>query len=285
MAIPRFLGRKAPVRPASYLSVLALEDRTVPSAAATGILDFGFESIALAPGTFRYAPAGSPWTFTGGAGVSANNSPFTAGNPAAPQGSEVAFLQQRGTVTETVNLAAGTYSIGFSAAERGNGGGAQTIEVVVDGRIVGSFNNLSGTTYTPQTTSTFTVAAGSHTISFQGTDAKGGDNTAFIDNLSITAQAAGLNDAGFELPAIAAGTFKYDPTGSPWTFTGNAGVAENAAHSRTATRSPRREVRSSSCRTPEASGRRSRSRPGRIRSASVPLSAAMAAGHRHFRCY
>ena len=161
--------------------------------------------------------------------MSGNSSPFTVGNAAAPQGSQVGFLQEKGSASETVNLAAGTYAISFSASQRGNGGGAQTFQVLVDGNVVGSFNSLTGTGYTALTTSTFTVAAGDHTISFQGTDAYGGDNTAFIDNVSITAQAAGLNDAGFELPAIAVGAFRYDPTGSPWTFTGNAGVAENAS--------------------------------------------------------
>jgi hypothetical protein len=231
MAIPPILRRKSPARPASHLSLLALEDRTVPSTVptTTGILDFGFESVTFAAGTFRYAPAGSAWTFSGSAGISANSSPFTVKNSAAPQGSQVGFLQQKGTATETVNLAAGTYAIGFSAAQRGNGGGAQTFQVVVDGKIVGEFNSLTGTSYTALATSTFTVAAGSHTISFQGTNINGGDNTAFIDNVSITAQAAGLNDAGFESPAIADGTFKYNPTNSPWTFTGNAGVAENAS--------------------------------------------------------
>jgi hypothetical protein len=231
MAIPRFLRRKAPGQPASHLSLLALEDRTVPSTvtSTTGILDFGFEAVPLAVGKFKYAPGGSAWTFTGAAGVSANGSAFTAGNPGAPQGSEVAFLQQKGAATEAVNLAAGTYSISFNAAQRGNGGGAQTFQITVDGKIVGSFNSLTGTGYTALTTSTFTVTAGNHIISFQGTDAHGGDNTAFVDNVAITAQATGLADAGFESPAIALGSFKYSPTGSPWTFTGNAGVAEDSS--------------------------------------------------------
>ena len=33
---------------------------------------------------------------------------------------------------------------------------------------------------------TFTVAAGSHTLAFVGTDTNGGDNTVFIDNVRIT---------------------------------------------------------------------------------------------------
>jgi Protein of unknown function (DUF642) len=234
MAFPRFQRRKASNRTALHLNLLALEDRTVPSAATiapavTGIQDFGFESVNLAAGTFKYGAAGSAWSFAGTAGVSANNSAFTSGNPSAPQGGQVALLQNRGTITETVTLAAGTYTLGFSAAQRGNKASAQTFEVLVDGQVVGNFNSLTGATYSNLSTSSFTVTAGPHTISFQGTNASGGDNTVFIDNVSLTQQAAGLNDSGFELPAVAVGAYKYDPTGSPWTFVGNAGVAGNAS--------------------------------------------------------
>jgi hypothetical protein len=225
---PRFRRRPALRRPAPQLSLLALEDRTVPSA-ATGILDFGFESVALAPGTFRYAPSGSAWTFTGSAGISANGSPFTAGNPNAPQGGQVGFLQNKGAATETVNLGAGTYTIGFSAAQRANKTSGETFNVAVDGKIVGSFNYAASTTYTALSTSTFTVAAGNHVIGFQGTNANGGDNTIFIDQVAFTDQPTNLADSGFESPALAGGTFKYGPTGSPWTFAGSAGVAENGS--------------------------------------------------------
>src|SRR5881275_659976 len=68
------ISRK-PRRP--HLSVLALEDRAVPS--AVSVPDFGFEASAVA--TFKYTPAGSPWAFTGTAGLSANGTAFTAGNP------------------------------------------------------------------------------------------------------------------------------------------------------------------------------------------------------------
>jgi hypothetical protein len=232
MAIPQSLRRKTSVRPAAQLQLLALEDRTVPTAtttAVTGILDSGFESVPLAAGAFRYDPTGSAWTFVGPAGISANGSGFTAGNSAAPQGSQVAFLQEKGTAAETADLAAGTYDLSFSAAQRGNGGGSQTFQVTVDGKVVGSFNSLTGSGYTALTTSTFTVTAGNHIIGFQGTDAYGGDSTAFIDNVAINQQVAGLNDAGFETPAVALGAYKYDPAGSPWTFAGTSGVAENGS--------------------------------------------------------
>ena len=43
---------------------------------------------------FQYRPAGTPWTYTGGAGVAGNGSGFTACNPNAPEGTQVGFLQR-----------------------------------------------------------------------------------------------------------------------------------------------------------------------------------------------
>src|SRR5207249_4134291 len=152
-----------------------------------------------------------------------NGSGFTAGNPGAPQGGQVAFLQGTGSVSQSVTLAAGTYTLGFAAAQRGNGGGGQTFQVLVDGKVVGTFNSLSGTAYSTLTTSSFTVSAGKHTITVQGTNLRGGDNTAFIDQAALTQQPTGLADGGFELPAQDAGKYEYAPTGTPWDYAGGAG--------------------------------------------------------------
>jgi Protein of unknown function (DUF642) len=199
----------------------------VPQPAA--VVDAGFESPALSLGAFKYAPTGTAWTFTGVAGVAANGSGFTAGNPGAPQAGQVAFLQNQGSISQAVILPAGTYAIGFSAAQRGNKPGVQTLQVLVDGAVVGTFNTVSGNAYTTLATSTFTVTAGTHTVTFRGTNLNGGDNTAFIDQVTVTPQASGLNDSGFEQPALGPGTFKYTPAGSPWTFTAGAGVAANGS--------------------------------------------------------
>jgi hypothetical protein len=138
-------------------------------------------------GGFAYAPAGTPWSFSGGAGVAGNGSGFTSGNPAAPEGAQVGFLQQTGAFSQAVaGWAAGTYRISFDAAQRGNyQASQQDFEVLVDGAVVGTFTP-AGPSYQGYTTATFTVAAGVHTIAFQGLDSAGGDNTAFIDDVAIS---------------------------------------------------------------------------------------------------
>ena len=84
------------------------------------MLDTGFESPSVGTGSygsFQYDPTGGPWVFTGSAGLSGNASGFTSANPAAPEGTQVAFLQGTGSVSQTIAaLAAGSYQISVSAA-------------------------------------------------------------------------------------------------------------------------------------------------------------------------
>src|SRR5581483_11696633 len=132
-------------------------------------------------GAFQYDPSGVAWEFNPSSGVAGNGSGFTSGNPNAPEGTQVGFLQMHGSISQSVNFSAGTYTIDFDAAQRGNyQASSQTFEVLVDGNVVGTFTPV-GTGYTSQATNAFTVSAGSHTIEFLGLNPNGGDNTAFID--------------------------------------------------------------------------------------------------------
>jgi hypothetical protein len=179
-----------------------------------------------------YDPSGLPWTFQSTAGVTGNGSAFTADNPSAPQGSQVAFVQGVGSISETFDISGGTFVVSLDAAQRGSGNhGGQEIEVLVDGAVVGTITPL-GAGYSRYSTAPFTISAGSHTIELLGLDLHGGDNTAFVDQIDV--QAAAPNqpfDPGFELPAVGSGpgAYVYDPSGSPWTFQSTAGVTGNGS--------------------------------------------------------
>ena len=159
----------------------------------SSVEDTGFEQVQVGAGQFQYRPTGSPWTFSGGSGISGNNSGFTSGNPPAPQGSQVAFLQSTGSLSQRVTgFETGTYVLTFEAAQRENiQASQQNFNVLIDGSVVGTFTP-SGTSYQSYTTDEFTIAAGTHTISFQGLDSAGGDNTAFLDDVQLTQASPGL---------------------------------------------------------------------------------------------
>ena len=196
--------------------------------------DFASPNVGLGPNAYQYNPAGTPWTYTGLAGVAGNGSAFTAANPSAPSGLQVAILQQTGQISQSIALAAGTYTVSFAAAQRNSPSNSQTIEVLVDNQKVGVFTP-AGTSYSTLTTGPFTVAAGAHTLAFVGLNTKGGDNTAFIGQVTINQPALQIvpymQDPDFASPSVGVGISAYqaDPPGSPWTFTGSAGVAGNGS--------------------------------------------------------
>jgi hypothetical protein len=147
--------------------------------------NFGFETPVTS--TFAYNPSGASWTFNGNSGISANNSAFTSGNPNAPQGAQVAFLQRTCSVAQAIGgFTPGTiYRVTFAAAQRRFGTAGQTWNVAINGGVIGTFAPpLAATNYVDYS-ATFTAWATSHTLAINGTDLNGGDNTVFIDNVRI----------------------------------------------------------------------------------------------------
>jgi hypothetical protein len=136
---------------------------------------------------YTYDPSGGSWTFSpavgnSGSGIALNGSGF--GNPTAPQGSQVAFLQANGTITQTMTgLSPGSgYTITFSAAQRMSWGGTESWNVCIDGNVVASFS--SATASFVDYTAHFTATSTSHVLSFVGTTT--GDDTVFLDNVRVT---------------------------------------------------------------------------------------------------
>ena len=131
--------------------------------------------------------------------------PFTSGNPSAPVGTQVGYIQQSGQISQTISLASGIYTVSFSATQRGNfQTSSQTIGVLFDGTAVEWFTP-SGTSYATFTTNNITATAGTHTLTFVGLNPSGGDNTAFIDQVTF-GNVNSVQDGGFENPNVGLGT-------------------------------------------------------------------------------
>jgi DNA-binding beta-propeller fold protein YncE/regulation of enolase protein 1 (concanavalin A-like superfamily) len=139
--------------------------------------------------TFAYDPTGTPWTFQGQSGITGNNSAFTSSNPNAPEGTQALFLQNHGSVSQSVTLAAGSYSLSGFAAQRSGNSTPQTLVLFVDGNAVATYSPQS-TAYTTFTTPSFNLTAGAHSFALaglginpDGSNAK--DSTVFVDDLTI----------------------------------------------------------------------------------------------------
>jgi hypothetical protein len=189
-------GVTTSVNPGDLIRFIVAKEGSINYCDATGwdqtvsymMTNNGFE----APGTtnYIYNPSGGTWTFNGSSGVSTNNRDFTSNNPNAPQGTQVAFLQGTGSMSQSIHLAAGNYTLSFQAAQRIGGSttsgiNSQDFRVLVDGQVVGTFQP-SSSTYSSYSTNSFSVSAGTHTLVFEGLNSVGGDNTAFVDAITIT---------------------------------------------------------------------------------------------------
>lgn len=203
-------------------------------------LDFETPSLGTGGGSYQYNCSGGSWTFTAasgnsGSGMAGNGSAFN--NPNAPGGTQVAFLQGTGTITQTMGgFTAGTgYKLNFKAAQRP--GNAQTWTVKFDGTTIGTYNPGSGaTSFADYSTSAFMATSSTHTITFTGTNQAGGDNTIFLDNLAFevippssppTGLAATAGNTSVSLTWTAsAGATSYNvkratTSGGPYTTVGN----------------------------------------------------------------
>ncbi len=189
--------------PANAYGIVIGSTTIAPPPSAPVVQDGGFE---VPPG-FHVDPPGTPWTYTGSAGVVPNgNATYTSGNGQAPDGGQVGFFQNNGTATQTITVSqAGWYTLSFLTAQSAPqvGNGNQTLNVYADGNLVGSVTP-NGTAWQAYTTNPFQfTTAGSHTIELAGAVASGGA-TALVDVVSLS---PGVPDAPMDLTAT--------PTGSP----------------------------------------------------------------------
>jgi hypothetical protein len=151
------------------------------------VRDGGFEQPQVGAGSYASDPTGSAWTWSGSAGVSGNGSLFTSGNPDAPQGQQVGFLQGQGSVSQPLSMAAGNYSLALLAAQSASNLTYQTVQVYIDGNLVDTFTP-DGTNYQAFNSVSFTVGTGPHTLTLVGLDPDGLGNTFLLDQVALHRQ-------------------------------------------------------------------------------------------------
>jgi len=184
--------------------------------AKSGVLTtLGFEAYSVylpndPGGSFVTPQTFGSWSFEGSAGVSYNNTHLTSGNPAAPEGMQVAFIQGAARMTATVSgfTIGQTYRVGFLMAQRTNYGLPQTVTVWAGNVALGTFVAATGA-YGPKWSEPFTATATSQTIALWGAPDNGEDRMAFVDRVVVAT--AGPH------AAVAMGNgnaYTYDPNGN-----------------------------------------------------------------------
>jgi hypothetical protein len=127
--------------------------------------NMGFEQPSV-ENSFQTDPSGAIWTFNNGSGISGNGSAFTSGNPNAPKGLQVGYVQGLGIISQSMNFPQNSYQVIFSAAQRANITQAgQTFNVTLDGQVIGTYAPPeSAVNYVDYRTSVFTVTNGSQSV-------------------------------------------------------------------------------------------------------------------------
>ena len=144
-----------------------------------------FEIPVLPSGGSQYNPTapGIGWTFSAKSGIQANGS--TWGAAPAPAGTQTAFIQMTGTISQTLSLNAGIHTLSFQAARRSCCASpyVQPVKVTIDGIQIGSLVSPASTSFTAFSIQFSVAASGAHTLTFSGTDP--GNKTTFIDAVTL----------------------------------------------------------------------------------------------------
>lgn len=169
----------------STSAVLSQVVNSAPPPVGDSLVNSSFETPALSGG-YQYNPSASGigWTFSSASGIQGNGSAWGAAR--APDGTQTAFIQATGRISQTVSLNAGSYTLSFLAARRSCcvSPYLQPIRVTVDGIQIGSLVSPAGTSFSPFSIPFSVASAGAHTLTFTGTDPD--DKTTFIDNVTLS---------------------------------------------------------------------------------------------------
>lgn len=108
------------------------------------------------------------------------------GAPSTPYGDTFIGLQNERFATQDINFSsAGVYTVSWADAGRSGNSGDETYMVSIGSTPVGTFATTTGQLWTTHSALYTALAPGMQTLLFQGVN--GGDTTAFIDNVSVTA--------------------------------------------------------------------------------------------------
>jgi hypothetical protein len=131
------------------------------------VLATGGQAVTATVQNSIFDPSSGDWAFSGDAGTTSGGT----GLLAAPAGTNVAYLGTGGTIAQDVGDFDGmsSYAVSFSAAQSGST--PQTIEVLLDGTVVGTFT--PGSSFQTYQTTAFTPTEGTHLLTFEAVGASG----------------------------------------------------------------------------------------------------------------
>ena len=203
MKILPFLGRSATAAVVSLSAVGAhaavtdlVANGSFEQSASSITSNYCYENASGPPGCPSAVPSwGGDFVL-----IRSSNSGFGSTSP-TPYGDTFIGLQNDRLATQTINFTTpGQYTVSWSDAGR-VGSGNEAYSVFIGNALVGNGLTTSGQDWTTRSyVYSTTLGSGVQTLKFQGLNTAG-DNTAFIDNVSITSISAVPEPASWALMA------------------------------------------------------------------------------------
>ena len=205
--------------------LVPLESRAQSNASTIVVPGGGFETpLSGNAYLYGYQLSGSQWMWDGYAGVQRNGSGL---GPAAPQGSQTAFVKAGTSFSQGIYLEAGTYRVNFQVAQNATQYPVP-VQFKVDGAAVGAPIYGVGGAFTGVSVPFKVSASGFHNLRFDGV-VEGFSFTALIDDV-VVERVQDARNGSFETPLSGnAYLYGHQLSGTEWTWNGNAGVQRNGS--------------------------------------------------------
>jgi hypothetical protein len=108
--------------------------------------------------------------------------------PPIPDGNQMIMVQTTGSANQSITITQpGTYTLSWFDAGRTFFSNTETYDVLFGGAVLASFSTTTSSLWTAHSLAVST-GAGTFTLTFQGTNQFGGDNSTFLDNVSLTGE-------------------------------------------------------------------------------------------------
>jgi hypothetical protein len=155
-----------------------------PGVGCRGFYHIPIQDFNSAPG-FGWILNLAYGSWTGGSGLTGPNTAFCPPSFEGMPFKQVVFLQSNNSfVAQAVEgFTAGRYTLSFYLGGR-CGGGAQTVEAMIDDHVIGTWNVVNGMPFTLESAAFAVSTGGSHMLMFRGISP--GDETAFLSYVTIT---------------------------------------------------------------------------------------------------
>ena len=98
------------------------------------------------------------------------------------------------------------------------------VQIVEYGPGVTATVQPSGSSYTTFTTSSFSLPAGSYTLTFGGLNPNGGNNVALIDSVALNSSL--VPNGSFESTSVS--DYQENPSDTYWTYSADSGISANS---------------------------------------------------------